>query len=205
MRFRLTPLSVNERQRWLDLMRRPNGITFLWTHKRWEAPHLIFVVREHFGRVYAFSPEGIEAAARLTPDSILNMIDWLEDIWFPGQREEREAAEKPDEQLAETPFGDFIESPSHMRRPSRHRKTLRDAIPDAPEEQWEDAPTEPTADEDWSLRVEDALSSAPAESFGEDATSDVAADDLADDSANGFADDFDGDLGDDLSDEDLEW
>lgn len=198
-RFRLTPLSVSERQRWLDLMRRSNGITFLWTHRRWEAPHLIFVVREHFGRVYAFSPEGIEAAARLTPDTILNMVDWLEDVWFPGQREAREAAAKLAEQPdADDSFGDFIESPSHMRRPSsRHRKTLRDAIPDAPEEQWEDAPTEPKP-ADWSVRLENALSptpdpSPPVEEFDAAAEGD-------------FEDDFSGDdFSGELSDEDLEW
>jgi hypothetical protein len=83
MRFGLSPLSVSDRRRWLDLMRRDNGIAFLWTRERWEKPYLIFVVREHFARMYAFSPSGIEAAARLTPDVITQLVDWLEKLWFP--------------------------------------------------------------------------------------------------------------------------
>ncbi len=153
LRFHLSPLETGERQRWLDLMRRPNGITFLWTRDRWEKPHLIFVVREYYGRVYAFSPQGMEAAARLTPDIISDLTGWLEDVWFPGRREEREAraAAAGEDFTADMPSGDFVEMPTHMRRPARRRPHLRDAIPDAPEEQWDEQPeTSGTpAPDDW--------------------------------------------------------
>ena len=82
VRFTVAPLVEQDRARWLDLMRRENGITFLWTHYRWEHPYVIFVVREHFARLYAFSPAGIEAAARLTPDVLDDLIGWLEGLWF---------------------------------------------------------------------------------------------------------------------------
>lgn len=134
MRFRLSPLGEHARQRWLELMRRPDGIAFLWTHQRWEDPHLIFVVREYYGRVYAFSPHGTDAAARLTPDVINSLLDWLEDLWFPGQRAQREA------ETAAEAAADWTESPTYVRRPPRRRPHLRATIPDAPEEQWDDEP-----------------------------------------------------------------
>lgn len=194
LRFRLAPLAAGERQRWLDLMRRPNGITFLWTHQRWEESHLIFVVREYYGRVYAFSPDGKQAAARLTPDAIQDLTDWLEDLWFPGRREEREQRAAEEQAYAEgdfaesVPEGDFIEMPLHMRRPARRRPHLRDAIPDAPEEQWADEPTQPQplewgASDDFAETVPDTSAPEP--------------DDDAD-----LGDEF-GDL--DLEDSDLDW
>jgi hypothetical protein len=94
MRFMLSPLSSSDRHRWIDLMRRDNGIAFLWTRERWEKPYVIFVIREHFARMYAFSPTGIEAAARLTPDVVAQTVDWLEQLWFP-QAESQAAATLP--------------------------------------------------------------------------------------------------------------
>ncbi len=146
LRFRISPLTEAVRRRWLDLMRRKDGITFLWTRDRWETAHVIFVVRENFVRVYAFSPHGIESAARLTPDMATALLHWLEDLWFPGQRAEREAAEVAAEVVdafgEDAPDGDFAEIPTHMRRP---RPTLHDMVPDAPEEQWaEPEPAAPT-------------------------------------------------------------
>lgn len=136
-RFRLSPLGEHARQRWLELMRRPDGIAFLWTRQRWDDPHLIFVVREYYGRVYAFSPHGIDAAARLTPDMISDLLDWLEDLWFPGQRAAREAEAV---EAAAQGAADWSESPTYVRRPPRRRPHLRATIPDAPEEQWDDEP-----------------------------------------------------------------
>jgi hypothetical protein len=139
LRFRLSPLVASDRSRWLDLMRRANGIAFLWTRDRWEQPYLIFVVREHFARVYAFSPLGFEAAARLTPDMVTTLLDWLENLWFPERRAEREdldRAELP-------PVGE--ERPTMVEHPSRIELARRAALPDTPEEQWEEdhAPAAP--------------------------------------------------------------
>lgn len=157
-RFRLSPLGEHACQRWLELLRRPDGIAFLWTRQRWEDPHLIFVVREYYGRVYAFSPHGTDAAARLTPDVISDLLDWLEDLWFPGQRAAREA------EAAEA-AADWTESPTYVRRPPRRRPHLRATIPDAPEEQWDDEPpAEPDldlddTDDDGAFDADDALDS----------------------------------------------
>lgn len=84
LRFPLNPVSPADCRRWLDLMRRDSGITFLWTFERWEKPYFIFVVREHFARFYAFSPQGYEASVRLTPDIVTLFCNWLEAIWPDG-------------------------------------------------------------------------------------------------------------------------
>jgi hypothetical protein len=141
LRFDLAPLVASDRSHWLELMRRPNGIAFLWTRDRWEKPYLVFVVREHFARLYAFSPHGYEAAARLTPDTAAALLDWLEGLWFPEQR-------PPDhEHIPATARPDAYELRTHVERPARARPTLRSVIPDAPEEQWEDqAPPPSTPD-----------------------------------------------------------
>ncbi len=136
MRFLLSPLTAADRSRWLDMMRRENGITFLWTRERWEQPHLIFVIREFFGRVYAFSPNGFEAAIRMTPDMIAVLIDWLDRLWFPDRHV---PADEPETRSASLSWHD---RPTQIRRP---RPALRQAIPDAPEEQWDDVPAPPAS------------------------------------------------------------
>ncbi len=83
LRFHLSPLVEPDRARWMELLRRDNGITVLWTRERWEQPYLILVTRQGFGRLYAFSPHNFEAAARLTPDMVTGLVDWLEALWFP--------------------------------------------------------------------------------------------------------------------------
>jgi acyl-CoA synthetase (AMP-forming)/AMP-acid ligase II len=146
LRFRLTPLTNSDRSRWLDLMDRASGIAFLWTRDRWEKPYLIFVVREHFARLYAFSPTGIEAAARMTPDMISGMLDWLEGMWFPDRKAPKteEKVMHVDDTLADAPGWD-MPAPS----PDRPQLSLRSLIPDAPEEQWdeEDVPPERPPDD----------------------------------------------------------
>jgi hypothetical protein len=137
LRFSLSPLVASDRSRWLELMRRPNGIAFLWTRDRWEKPYLVFVVREHFARMYAFSPQGYGAAARLTPDMVTALLDWLEGLWFPEQRPQEQ------EPVSTTSRLDAHERPTYVERPARARPTLRSVIPDAPEEQWEDEPPQP--------------------------------------------------------------
>lgn len=82
-RFNLGALDRSDQQRWLSLMRRSDGgIAFLWSKDRWEKDYMIFVVRKHFTRLYAFSPNRFEAGARLTPDLIEDLLQWLESIWF---------------------------------------------------------------------------------------------------------------------------
>jgi hypothetical protein len=93
LRFNLQPLVTADRRRWLDLMRRESGIAFLWTRSRWEQAYIIFVVREHFARLYAFSPYGFEAAARLTPDMVTGLLDWLDGLWFPGEKLDHETVQ----------------------------------------------------------------------------------------------------------------
>ncbi|PJF42670.1 MAG: hypothetical protein CUN55_09745 [Phototrophicales bacterium] len=91
-RFDLGEIQVSDRQRWLELMRRKTGgIAFLWTRKRWESDYMIFVVREYFTRVYAFSPKRFEAGVRITPDVVQSLLDWLEKYWVeakPSQKSE---------------------------------------------------------------------------------------------------------------------
>jgi hypothetical protein len=138
LRFRLPSLGATDRRRWLDLMRRANGIAFLWTRERWEQPYLIFVVREYFARLYAFSPHGFEAAARLTPDMVTALVDWLEDLWFPDRYPQHDDAEI----AAPTPPV-IDERSAWSERSSRAEKARRAAVPDAPEEQWEEEPAPP--------------------------------------------------------------
>jgi hypothetical protein len=137
LRFQLSPLVTADRSRWIELVRRESGIAFLWTRERWEQPYTIFVVREHFARLYAFSPMGFEAAARLTPETIRALVDWLEGIWFPDRHE---AAAPPPE--IEAPAWD--ERPTHVQRPAHSKlPSFLSAVPDRPEEQWEEPAPHP--------------------------------------------------------------
>ena len=140
LRFHLTPLTNADRSRWLELMNRPSGIAFLWTQQRWEQPYLIFVVREQFARLYAYSPTGIEAAARMTPDMITSLLDWLEGMWFPDRKAPKteEKVRHVDDTLADAPEWDMPAPTSE-----RPQLSLRTLIPDAPEEQWDDSPPTP--------------------------------------------------------------
>ncbi|MBI5961177.1 MAG: hypothetical protein HY866_20740 [Chloroflexi bacterium] len=137
LRFRLSPLVTADRTRWIELMRRESGIAFLWTRERWEQPYTVFVVREHFARLYAFSPTGIEAAARLTPDGLKALVNWLEGLWFP-ERQQAEADEG-------TPHPQQLEDrPTQLKAPARSRlPSFLSAVPDTPEEQWEERPDRP--------------------------------------------------------------
>jgi hypothetical protein len=136
LRFRLAPLVAPDRSRWLDLMRRKSGIAFLWTRERWEKPYTIFVVRESFARLYAFSPHGFEAAARMTPDTITALLDWLEDLWFPGRRAAQPALAAEDREATSPEPVNWDQRPTGSDRPARADRVRRAAIPDAPEEQW---------------------------------------------------------------------
>lgn len=82
LRFVLSNLPEVDRRRWLDLMRREQGIAFLWSRARWERDYMIFIVRKYNIRAYAFSPHGFEAAVRMTPEVLHSYLDWLEGYWF---------------------------------------------------------------------------------------------------------------------------
>ncbi len=82
LRFELSNLPEVDRRRWLDLMRREQGIAFLWSRARWERDYMIFVVRKYNIRAYAFSPRGYEAAVRMTPDVLTSFLEWLAGYWF---------------------------------------------------------------------------------------------------------------------------
>lgn len=79
--FTLGAITEAHRRRFLELMRRPNGIAFLWTQERWENDYLIFVLRDHFARMYAFGPGRFDAACRLTPDGVNQLVTWLAGLW----------------------------------------------------------------------------------------------------------------------------
>ena len=113
MRFTITPLVDADRRRWLRLMLRKDGIAFLWTRDRWEKHYIIFVIRENFARMYAFSPEGQEAAARLTPDMKRALLTWLIGLWFPG---EYDPDAEPEETRPKIPAWD--RRPTKIGRPT---------------------------------------------------------------------------------------
>lgn len=81
VRFTLGLIADAQRKRFLDLMRRPNGIAILWTRERWEKDYMIFVVRERFARLYAFGPGRYDAACRLPPEVLENLLQWLGGFW----------------------------------------------------------------------------------------------------------------------------
>ncbi len=81
LRFHLPDLSNYDKRRWLDLMRREAGVAFLWTSRRWEDDYFIFVLRPHYVRMYAFSPQRFEASVRLTHPVSRQLINWLEMRW----------------------------------------------------------------------------------------------------------------------------
>ncbi len=82
VRFALGPIPDVNRKRFLDLMRRPNGIAILWTRERWERDYMIFVVRERYARLYAFSSNHFDAACRLPPDVLDQLLQWLSGFWI---------------------------------------------------------------------------------------------------------------------------
>lgn len=82
LRFTLSNLPEVDRRHWLELMRREQGIAFLWSRARWERDYMIFAVRKYNIHAYAFSPHGIEAAVRMTPEVLRTLLDWLERFWF---------------------------------------------------------------------------------------------------------------------------
>jgi hypothetical protein len=129
LRFTLSPLVLTDRRRWIDLMRRDSGIAFLWTRERWEQPYIVFVVRENFARLYAFSPQGYEAAVRLTPDMVTALLDWLETLWFPETAGLREIRAHPAPRPA---------AQTRPAAPQWEQRSTQVERPAPPEEAWDD-------------------------------------------------------------------
>lgn len=78
--FEMGAIADAQRIRFLDQLRRSNGISILWTRERWERDYMIFVVRERFARLYAFGGR-FEAACRLSPDVLEQLVMWLTGFW----------------------------------------------------------------------------------------------------------------------------
>lgn len=75
------PSSI-DRPRWLEAMdRRQGGLTFLWGVTRWEGDYLICVLKRYQTNVYAFSPAGVAASVRLTPDVTRDLLAWMRKLW----------------------------------------------------------------------------------------------------------------------------
>lgn len=84
LRFTLDDLV--DKTQWLDMVRRgEGGIAFLWSASRWEQDYMICIARKNYSNFYAFSPYGLEAAARLTPDVSRKLTAWLENHWGKEQ------------------------------------------------------------------------------------------------------------------------
>ncbi len=83
-RFSLNDLV--DKTQWLEMVRRAEGgIAFLWSATRWEQDYMICIARKQYSNFYAFSPYGLEAAARLTPNVSHKLTNWLEDNWGKEQ------------------------------------------------------------------------------------------------------------------------
>ncbi|MEP7294120.1 MAG: hypothetical protein ABI835_20195 [Chloroflexota bacterium] len=82
LRFLLGRLSAADRAQWLEPMRRETGeAAFLWDQSRWSSDYVISAAQRNFTNLYAFSPQQIEASARLTPEVTRKLLDWLEFYW----------------------------------------------------------------------------------------------------------------------------
>ena len=82
LRYVLSDIPANNRERWLDLMRREKGgLAFLWNEERWREDYLICISREYSTNIFAFSPKNFESAVRITKNVTEELLDWLEDVW----------------------------------------------------------------------------------------------------------------------------
>jgi hypothetical protein len=82
LRFCPGKLTDMDRNQWLDPIRRETGEpAFLWEQTRWENDYLIGAAQKNFTNLFAFSPNHIEAAARLTPEVTRKLLDWLQFFW----------------------------------------------------------------------------------------------------------------------------
>ncbi|MBZ0299624.1 MAG: hypothetical protein K8J31_07795 [Anaerolineae bacterium] len=83
LKFSLVDIGTGQRARWLELIRSPNSSpAFLWGPTRWNSDYLIAVAHQYYTNLYAFSSNNFEAAARVTPDVMGELLDWLESLWI---------------------------------------------------------------------------------------------------------------------------
>ncbi len=82
LRFSPGRLTQMDRMQWVEPIRRETGeIAFLWNQMRWENDYLIGAASKNFTNLFAFSPDHVEAAARLTPEVTRKLLDWLDLYW----------------------------------------------------------------------------------------------------------------------------
>ena len=82
LRFHLRNTSDLDRQTWVDATRREDGTSaLLWGRNRWTSDYVVSASRKHFTNLYAFSPNQIEAAARVKSEVMRKLLDWLETFW----------------------------------------------------------------------------------------------------------------------------
>lgn len=82
LRFSLDTLTGSDQSRWLELMNREQGgLAFLWGPGRWQSDYMICISRRYVTSIYAFSPHNFEAAIRLTPAVMADVLKWLDEIW----------------------------------------------------------------------------------------------------------------------------
>jgi hypothetical protein len=82
LKFVINQLGSSQRLNWLQQMRRERGRpVFCWGPNRWQSDYVITVTHPYFTNLYAFSTGSFEAAARLTPGVIQELLDWLEKLW----------------------------------------------------------------------------------------------------------------------------
>jgi hypothetical protein len=82
LRFCPGKLSALDRAQWLEPMRREAGEpAFMWDQGRWQSDFMIGAAHKNFTQLFAFSPNHVEAAARLTPDVAHRLLDWLQSAW----------------------------------------------------------------------------------------------------------------------------
>jgi|GEM_PF-688569 len=82
LRYQLNDIPANNRERWLELMRRDKGgLAFLWNEQRWREDYLICISREYSTNIFAFSPRNFESAVRISKNVTAQLLDWLEEVW----------------------------------------------------------------------------------------------------------------------------
>lgn len=81
-RFQLAGLTGLDRRRWLEAMRADlDKPAFLWSEARWQQDYVLACPHEYCVNVYAFSPLGAIAAARVAPAAMSQLLDWLDQAW----------------------------------------------------------------------------------------------------------------------------
>lgn len=82
LNFQPEGLSNKDRAEWLKHVRlRDKAPGFLWGQLRWETDYLISFAHKYYTTFYAFSPNNISAAARITPEATQKLVRWLDDLW----------------------------------------------------------------------------------------------------------------------------